>query len=239
MSSEYIDHLIQEQVRFADFRATSYIQSVDGQLLPKRTLYTKIHSLWSDFYEGGDLTQRWLTISGVRGVGKTTLLFQLYHAIRHNSHIDTLFISLDYSYPQFGMSIADILDAYERVNKISFSSLTRPLYVCIDETQLDPNWIETLDALYKSNDKIFIIAVGTPVLASQNLKEATPNTKFETLHPMSSTEYLKIKKQKHKIPGLSGAIRDAILHSPDSDSLYASLQIIAPEVNTYYRGAIL
>jgi predicted AAA+ superfamily ATPase len=137
------------------------------------------------------------------------------------------------------MGIADILSAYERVHKVSFATLTRPLVIFIDETQLDPNWQETLDMLYSGNDKIFIIAVGTPVLAHKNAKEALKNTKFETLHPMSSTEYLKIKKQKHKIPGLSGAIRDAILHSPDSDSLYASLQIIAPEVNTYYKGSIL
>lgn len=65
------------------------------------------------------------------------------------------------------------------------------------------------------------------------------NISFEELHPLSSSEYLKITKQKFKIPGLSSSIRNALFHSASSDELYKSMQLLAPEINTYYKGTVL
>ena len=69
---------LQEQIAQADFRAKAYVYDEQNNKNPKRNCYVKLNKYYNDFLEG-NTEIRWLAISGFRGVGKTTLLSQLFY----------------------------------------------------------------------------------------------------------------------------------------------------------------
>jgi predicted AAA+ superfamily ATPase len=128
------------------------------------------------------------------------------------------------------------LVAYERQLGHPFEDLDKPLILFCDESQYDPQCIDTLQSLMNRSDKIFIFLSGSPLLKNQIVLDS--RIVHQKIYPVSSPEYIKITKKKFQIPGLGESIRDALLFSENSAALFASLQSIAPEVNTYYKGSL-
>lgn len=135
-----------------------------------------------------------------------------------------------------GFSISDILVAYETKMGHPFEDLDKPLILFCDESQYDSRCIDILQSLMNRSDKIFVFLSGSPALNNQIVPDS--RIVHQKIYPVSSPEYIKITKKKFQIPGLGESIRDALLFSEDSASLFASLQSIAPEVNTYYKGSL-
>ena len=84
---------LQEQSYLADFRAKSYIQDSHAKKRPQRNIFVRLQKYIEDFKVGKDKT-RWITLTGLRGSGKTTVLFQLYSLISSQDYYK-LFLSLD------------------------------------------------------------------------------------------------------------------------------------------------
>jgi predicted AAA+ superfamily ATPase len=234
MDNPQLIQFLNEQRNFADFKTLSYISNSMGQKLPQRAVYTKLYNYFDEYTES-HMNPRWITLSGVRGTGKTTLLSQLYDQI-HSTDCYTLFLSLDHTSGFLGVSLLEIFSSYERILGITYETLDKPLIVFLDETQYDPTWLVTLQNLLDRSDYIFVFVTGSTAIRSN--ENVDKRHIYETIYPISSPEYLKITKKKFQIPGLGDSIRDAILYSEDSSTLYTALQHVAPEVNTYYKGSL-
>jgi predicted AAA+ superfamily ATPase len=237
MTDNMIQDFIAQQADFAQFRAQSFVNNANNQKKPQRSLYNKLFSYYKDFVDG-ETTNRLISLTWLRWSGKTTLLFQLFTEIEWENQCDVLFFSVDHIKSTLSIQLSDVLNWYEKFKGISFSQLSRPLCIFIDEAQFDAQVLKTLYALISSTEKVFVFAAGTPALLKQ-CDSILSHIISETLHPLSSAEYLKITKQKYKIPGLGSSIRDAILFSDTSEDLYRALQLVAPEINTYYKWAVL
>jgi predicted AAA+ superfamily ATPase len=121
---------------------------------------------------------------------------------------------------------------------MTYEELDKPLVLFLDETQYDPTWLITLQGIVDRTSQVFVFISGSTALRSTKDLELESRITHEILYPISSPEYIKITKQKFQIPGLGESIRDAILFSENSETLYTALQHIAPEVNTYYKGSL-
>ena len=86
-----------------------------GQDYYKRQFYIKAEKYLKDFM-GGNSSDRWLIIPGLRGVGKTTILAQLF--VNYLPQVEPnrmLYIALDDVVKVLGSNLNDILRAYEEL----------------------------------------------------------------------------------------------------------------------------
>jgi len=75
---EEILKYVQNQLVQAPFRLRSYTQDEQGNKYPQRNIYVKVDKYFRDFLYNPEARDRWIIIPGLRGVGKTTILAQLF-----------------------------------------------------------------------------------------------------------------------------------------------------------------
>ena len=132
---------VQNQLVQAPFRLKSYTQDEQGKKYPQRNIYVKVDKYFRDFLHNPNARDHWIIIPGLRGVGKTTILAQLF--LNHQQEVDDrrmLYVSLDEVVNVLGSSLKDVLSAYEKIIGESFEKLTKPVFIFIDEAQYDPKW---------------------------------------------------------------------------------------------------
>jgi len=72
-----IINYLNDQLAQAEFRARAYVLDENNNKKPTRNIYVKIKKYIEDFVQGNKAV-RWLTLTGLRGSGKTTLMSQAY-----------------------------------------------------------------------------------------------------------------------------------------------------------------
>lgn len=225
---------LKEQIAQADFRAKAYVLDEQNNKNPRRNCYVKLNKYLNDFLNG-QTEIRWLAISGFRGVGKTTLLSQLYFEITH-PEISKLFLSVDQVTQILGVSLIDVLTTYEELLGSVFERLEKPVILFLDEVQYDKNWAISLKTIFDRSKKVFIFATGSSAVTLQTNPDVARRMIFEKLFPMSFTEYVKVKDNKFEIKGLSGNLRKVIFESDTAKQIFTQIKSMEPSINQYWLG---
>jgi len=89
-NKEQIKEYIRDQIAQADFRAQGYVFDAQNKKRLNRNIFIKLQSHLNKFLEGNKAF-RWVALTGLRGAGKTTIMYQLYHA---KKSIDAYFLIL-------------------------------------------------------------------------------------------------------------------------------------------------
>lgn len=231
---EKIAVYLKNQLAQADKRLKAYTIDREGRDYFKRSAALVLRKYLRDYTQYGK-EPRWIAVPGLRGVGKTTLLAQLYTEFRCGPNCK-LYISLDEAKTVLGVSLNDILAVYEEILGVVFENLREPIYIFIDEIQYEENWGLILKSLYDRTNKVFIFCTGSSALSLQTNPDVSRRVVFEKLYPMSFTEYMMIKERKIPIKGLGNALREVMLSSATAEELYLSLQKFQTSVNTYWSS---
>lgn len=229
-----IINYLNDQIAQAEFRSRAYVFDANNKKRPNRNVYVKIKKYITDYYKG-DSVIRWLTLTGLRGAGKTTLMAQAYWDIR-NFDAYKLLLSTDHIVQILGLNLYDVLSVYEELIGSSFERLDKPLFLLIDEAQYDEKWGAVLKGIYDRSTKVFIFVTGSSALAMNANPDITRRTIYEKLFPLSFPEYLKIKESRFDIPGLSLQLRRALWQPHTAKDVYESLRELEPSINRYYLG---
>lgn len=229
---EKIAVYLRNQLAQADKRLKAYTVDRDGRTYFKRNAALVLQKYLREYTQMGK-EPRWIAVPGLRGVGKTTLLAQLYTELRCGPNYK-LYISLDEAKTVLGVSLNDILTVYEEILGAVFENLKDPIYIFIDEIQYEEKWGLILKSLYDRTKKVFIFCTGSSALSLQTNPDVSRRVVFEKLYPMSFTEYMMIKERKTPIMGLGSALREVILNSTSAENLYLSLQKFQSSVNKYW-----
>src|SRR5688500_16130056 len=235
-STQEIDAYVEKQLAISDIRTKNAITNrITKRRFPRRSAILKLEKLLRSFQAGQD--PRWIAILGLRGVGKTTMISQLYQAIvcdpRHK-----IFVSIDNAKDALEIGVTEIAQGYERALGVAFEELQHPLYLFFDEIHFDPKWALSLKTLTDRSEYIFVITTGSSVseikraLDSDTARRILP----ETLHPMSFTEYLLLRDSKKPIAGLGAKIRSIIYEGEDIEAIHSQLIDIREEVKAYWDG---
>lgn len=230
---EKVSLYLKNQLAQADKRLKAYTVNREGRPYFKRSAALVLGKYLKDYNKYGK-EPRWIVVPGLRGVGKTTLLAQLYTDFICGPNCK-LYISLDEAKSVLGVGLTDILTVYEEILGTVFESLTESIYMFIDEIQYEENWGLILKSLYDRTKKVFIFCTGSSALSLQTNPDISRRVVFEKLYPMSFTEYILIKERKTPIAGLGNLIREALLNSLTAEQLYLSLQELQKSVNTYWE----
>lgn len=205
-----------------------------------------MQKLVNDFI-AGEKEIRVVSVPGLRGVGKTTLLAQLYLHYFPKHSKDMLYISADQVVNELGSNLYTVLEEYQKILGVAFEKLDRDLFLFIDEIHFDKKWTAVLKMLYDRSKRVFVVCTGSSALSLQSTTDLARRVIFEKFYPMSFTEYMLLKTRYEsfkdktvqvKFPekGLKEAIKQALMHSIDADECYSALARLQTQVKKYWFG---
>ncbi len=74
-NKEQIKEYLREQITQADFRAHGYVFDAQNKKRLNRNIFVCLQSYLNKFLNGNSAF-RWITLTGLRGAGKTTVMYQ-------------------------------------------------------------------------------------------------------------------------------------------------------------------
>lgn len=231
-NKEKIREYIGDQMAQVDFRAHGYVFDANNKKRLNRNIFVLLQSYLKKFLEGNK-SYRWVALTGLRGAGKTTIMYQLYYA---KKNIDAYFLVLpvDEVVKTLGSSISEILNIFEEVIGKSLSGLDKPLFLFLDEVQYDDNWGIVLKTLYDRADNVFIFSTGSAAVLVNTNSDIARRAIYKKIYPLSFTEFIKIKHQKTEVKGLAGKLRDGIFSAGSAKEVHKNLIFLKDKINKYY-----
>ncbi len=189
-----------------------------GRPLKHRMVFLRVKKHLDDFLLGekhGSITKRLIIMPGLRGVGKTTVVFQIYDYLKNVKKIEQdrlLYFSTDELKSYLGKSILEVTDTFiQEIHKTSAVHLEKDIFIFVDEAHFDESWSETAKLLFDKSKKIFMIFTGSSALNLELSVDAVRRTTKETVFPMNFSEYLTLKHENWLPPkGTADAVRRMI-----------------------------
>jgi predicted AAA+ superfamily ATPase len=163
----------------------------------KRKFYYNLKKHVDEFLLGyGE--NRFVTLAGLRGIGKTTALFQIYDYLRNEKEISSkkiIYIPVD-ELEYLGINLYDAINIFiEEFHETSLVNLKEKIFLLIDEAQQDKNWSKVGKIIYDKTDKVFMIFTGSSALNFEMNVDAVRRIKKEQAFPMSFNEYNLLKNK--------------------------------------------
>lgn len=233
-NKEKIKEFINDQIAQADFRGQAYVFDSQNKKRPNRNIFMRIQSHFDQFL-AGNKSYRWVALTGLRGAGKTTIMYQLYHA---KKNIDGYFLilSVDEITQTLGSSINEVINVFEEIIGRPIENLNKPLFLFLDEVQYDEKWGVTLKTVYDRAQNVFIFATGSAAALINSNPDIARRAIYEKIYPLSFTEFIKIKKDKYEIKGLSQELREIIFGGRNAQETFNALKKQEQKINEYYHG---
>jgi len=187
-----------------------------------RRAYIRIRKYVDDFLmdDIGSSTKRLVILPGLRGVGKTTLVFQIYDYLKNTLNIEQdriLYFSTDELKAYLGKNILDVADTFiQEIHKTSPVYLDKKIFIFVDEAHFDIDWSKTAKILFDKSKKIFMIFTGSSALSFELSVDAARRTTKEIVFPMNFSEYLTLNYNSWFPPkNMAESIRDLIFHGEE------------------------
>ncbi len=156
----------------------------EGRERPKRLFYNKLLRIL--------LKNRFVILTGLRGVGKTVLTLQVAKELRKEHGDRIVYINTDF-FPDLDDAVSTFLEYHGFKN---IESVDQDLYILIDEVHQYQGWNTLLKRLYDGSDKLYILVTGSSalhILASPDVLRRAAKLR---LPPLFFTEYLLIRAFK-------------------------------------------
>ena len=245
---EKIENFYRLWISELDKFLSGYIYDEENKLNPTRYIFSYYLTILEKFTAGMlEEIEKINLLSGIRGVGKTTLLAQLYNASkfipafkRLNNVIaqDYEKIYLDVSrLSDEGITLNEFFNYYQERNDIRFVDLGKKLLILLDEVHYDEKWGLFLKNVFdatKSHRNILVIATGSSALRIKLNPDLSRRSLSEELYPLKFNEYAILKSNIFPQKGLSDNLTEAILTSKDAKDLFEFCKNIQPEISRYF-----
>ena len=178
-----------------------------------RKTYFQIKKHIDEFLDGY-VENRFLIMPGLRGVGKTTILFQIYEYLRNEKGVDSdriLYLSVDELSTYLGAGILEAIDVFVgEVHETSPVYLEKELFIFLDESHYDKEWSQVGKIVYDQSKKIFLIFTGSSALSLEMNVDAARRIKKEPVFPMNFREYSLLKNNIRYNDDFSRSLMDLI-----------------------------
>lgn len=156
----------------------------------KRFMYYGVEKSLDNFLVSQPARSRWVIITGLRGVGKTTVLAQLYQYHK----LDTctkFYLSLDELHAS-GAAMEDLVAAIEYRLKSKIFNYPHPLLIFLDEVHFLPDWALATKILYDNSRYLFLICTGSSAISFWSNPDIGRRAKMISLPPLSFREFEQI-----------------------------------------------
>lgn len=208
-------------------------------LYPRRPAFFRVEKYINDFLLGTH-ESRWVIIPGLRGVGKTTILAQLFFTFnstfkKKNIKIpNIIYISVD-DIITAGLTLKEVLEAYEHILGHTFESQPTPILLFIDEVQQDTQWAAVLKSMYDKARNVFVVCTGSSAVQLQTNADVARRGIFEKLYPLNFGEYQMLKNNIFPLPQLKQQIKSALYDSASAEEVFTRLKKLEPSIKTQWK----
>ena len=162
----------------------------------KRSDYAGIINYVDNFLAGENLN-RFLVLPGLRDVGKTTILYQVYEYLLTEKNIspqNCLYFSCDRLKRTGNVDIFDVVNYYcETFHNSIIDALSQPVFIFIDEAQHDKDWASNGKLIFDGSKNIFMILSGSSALKLSSNPDAARRLLNIPIYPLTYSEHLKLK----------------------------------------------
>lgn len=182
----YLENLLKNIEKFIESKLTTM-----GNDIKKREEYYVLKNS-IELFLNDDETNRFFIMSGIRGIGKTTILYQLYDYLKSEKNVPSrniLYLNLNRLRDLGEYEICDFFNVYK--NDFGFKK-DEKIVIFVDESQyLDnlnsvENWINS-----DENKNIFIIFAGSNVISYELDSNSLEDTIIK-MYPLNFIEYLNL-----------------------------------------------
>lgn len=225
--SELLTRYIQRQSQRGNEIMRLKTLNARGISLPSRTVFVLLQKYARDFLAKKSGARRWIVLPGLRGVGKTTVMAQLYLWLSHQvgDKVNMLYVSIDELVEKVGSDLSSLIDDYERLlPNGSFEKETKPTFLFIDEIQVDPKWARTLKFLFDRVPNVFIICSGSSATHLQlDADVEGRRAVVDKLYPLSFPEFQLLLNGTFPVKDLKGSLMSALYDSKNAEEVYLKL----------------
>ena len=166
------------------------------KIINHRTEFNKIKNYIDNFIKG-NFNNRFIVLPGIRGVGKTTILFQIFEYLLKEKNITNnqiLYISCEVVNNLTNCNIREVIEIYlkNHFNR-NLRTIEKPIFLLIDEAQYDKNWAISGKIIYDKSDNIFMIFTGSSALNLEYNADAARRMIKKNIPPLNYAEHIKLK----------------------------------------------
>ena len=209
------------------------------QKLPKRDAFVLMKKYAKDFFTHGS-QPRMIALSGLRGVGKTTLTWQTAEYVYNNHTTQIYFISID-DINRLNADIYDVINGLETVLSSPLSDLKERIMLIFDEVHEAENWQTDLKILYERGKKIFVLATGSSALLLHSSSDLASRWTLMKIFPFRFPEFILakswLKDPKNLIfppKGLAYKLKNILFYSTDYSEIKKHLKYNQNNIETYF-----
>ena len=214
----------------------------------KRSQYDYITKSMKNFLDSKAARSQWTIITGLRGVGKTTLLAQLYQHPQLAS-CAKFYLSLD-SIQILKVTMADIQAVIENRLKTKLLNNKSPTFIFLDEIHFLPQWALATKVMFDNSQNLFLVCTGSSAISFWTNPDIGRRAKMISLAPFSFQEFLAIEglyrdlvyqaemeeyPRKLKTPvvnqELSQKLKQILFDSNSAQEVYDQLKQITPALD--------
>ncbi|MBE6494725.1 MAG: ATP-binding protein [Methanosphaera stadtmanae] len=159
-------------------------------------------------------TNRFIVLPGLRGVGKTTLLYQIYEYLLSQkiNPNQILYLSCEQLNNITDYNLTDVVDIFLKTqHNTTMRLLDKEIYLLIDESQYSQNWVLSGKIIYDKSNRIFMIFTGSSALNLENNADAARRMIKNEITPLNYSEHLKLKYNIN-IEKLSKTLRNILFN---------------------------
>ena len=172
----------------------------------------------------GEYYNRFLMMPGLRGVGKTTILYQIYQYLTKEKNINernVFYLNMDDLKSAYDVGIKEVFDLYlEDIHQTIIAGLDEKVFLFVDEAQLDKNWAKYGKLVFDKTFNVFMIFTGSSALNLELNTDAARRITRKQIFPCNFQEYLHLK---HDLNLKQNNFKDLILRG-DIESIRKSIE---------------
>ena len=158
--------------------------------------YYKIKKYLDDFLAGKE-GHNFIVMPGLRGVGKTTILFQLYDYLLNEKKINyknMLYLTMDHFVKNFNSDLLTIVERFlESFHGTNPVNLDKKLFIFVDECHFDKSLGISGKIIHDNTDNIFLICTGSSALEIEINTDIARRISKQSIYPNNFKDYLLLK----------------------------------------------
>jgi len=252
MAEKKLDNFYKEWLKNLPKLSEGYIYDGNKNLRPTRYIFSHLKEIVNKFLTNNiDEFEKIILLPGIRGLGKTTLLMQIFKIEKFLSPANSLdakilqnLSNLDYRF-YFDISkfhfeqitLNEFFKFFEKVNNFNFINLDKKVILLLDEVHFDEKWSLFLKVLFdsiKGHKNLLVIATGSSAI---NLKISADLMRRATtveVFPMKFNEYLILKHRISPIKDVSDNLQEVLFNSKNARAVFSGLKEIEPEIDKFF-----
>lgn len=152
-------------------------------------------------------------MSGLRGVGKTTIIYQLFSYLLNEKQIPKnriLYLNLENLKDVPNFNIKEYIDVFLKDVNEAYPTVKNKVFIFVDESQYSKNWASLGKIIFDEDKNVFMIFTGSDALNLEYNNDSARRSLKKEIYPLNFAEYLYLKYDINYLDMLSETFRDMI-----------------------------